>query len=675
MQIDLVKGAGRLWEDLTGSLYNHRNWEHSYKIRGDKITGYSKMRWSLSAYMLEKYWPEFPKGAIGTSSVAMWNDQRDVVPKNLHKKIASAIKSVARKSVKQNRSRWEDIMEEGFKTSGVSAAVDKTTTYVETNHGAGRPGHIFLDLSFEGSGIVEPSAARVATRTKTAGFSSWKCLGCHRSLLSMMAVDEHLTPKQAWMTDAVAIPEGGKLIKGEYDGYGKVGSKRLNYQDNISCWHEACWKKSGSPGYTRPSQNADDQGWFFEPRKYLSASPTGRDTAPPEHLKRPEDEGEDMSRWSDHQKIRKELMWKFEIKDPKVLWESIMVGLECNRTSQYHFFVLWQDKDTGEYVGGNAYGSFGNSPKSVLLMRDADQGKVEKKVKSKMRSKSRKYAPKDELIPNAWRPKWGSLELASASRVAELATRYAAAKTAGGAKKWVQYYAEQQIEGLLEMAEYDGWPPTRKKINDAVTDAGEVFWYDLQHGEVAGEQGDLIDVLKELRYPLNKIKVQDIWADDIPEYGSPEYKTYKWREIPITETPDPEDALQGLDSDTGEFSNQARSLMEKELARAIPALIKKTKAPAHAKTASTYWAVAFNTPVGDLAMPSDWFTDRAEDKYEFAQIGDGEYPMLERDTFDFSEVTVGPGRFSKDDEWEVKIIEKLLKARIIDKRDAEDAFR
>jgi len=276
--------------------------------------------------------------------------------------------------------------------------------------------------------MTQPSPARVARLTKTAGFSSWKCLGCHRSLLSMMAVDEHLTPKQAWMTDAVAIPEGGKLIKGEYDGYGKVGSKRLNYQDNISCWHEACWKKSGSPGYTRPSQNADDQGWFFEPRKYLSASPTSRDTAPPEHLKRPEDEGEDMSRWSDHQKIRKELMWKFEVKDPKVIWESIMVGLEGNRTSQYHFFVLWQDKDTGEYVGGNAYGSFGNSPKSVLLMRDADQGKVEKKVKSKMRSKSRKYAPKDELIPNGWRPRWGSLELASASRVAELAST----RTAGG---------------------------------------------------------------------------------------------------------------------------------------------------------------------------------------------------------------------------------------------------
>ena len=114
---------------------------------------------------------------------------------------------------------------------------------------------------------------------------------------------------------------------------------------------------------------------------------------------------------------------------------------------------------------------------------------------------------------------------------------------------------------------------------------GEAFWYGLaESGMVGNQRVGLLDVLKAFRYPLNKLpKVQDIWAKDIPEWKSPEYDTYKWREIPVTEAPHPEDELASLDADTGEFSGLARDLMEKELERAIPALIKKTKAPEIAK--------------------------------------------------------------------------------------------
>jgi hypothetical protein len=118
---------------------------------------------------------------------------------------------------------------------------------------------------------------------------------------------------------------------------------------------------------------------------------------------------------SDIDKIRHELQWKLGVKNPKVIAENVMVGRAGRRTQQYHYFVIWQDKATNEFVGANAYGTFGKSPRSVEIARDDDMAKVQRKVQAKIRKKSRDYETKPSLTPNQWRWKWG----ASASTVAD----------------------------------------------------------------------------------------------------------------------------------------------------------------------------------------------------------------------------------------------------------------
>jgi hypothetical protein len=116
---------------------------------------------------------------------------------------------------------------------------------------------------------------------------------------------------------------------------------------------------------------------------------------------------------TDIEKIEHELRWKFGLKDATMVFSQILVGLYGRRTSQYHFFAIYEDHDTGEFVGGNAYGTFGKAPKSVQLARDADIKKVKKKVQRKINKKMGDYGPKDDLLPNKWKTRgwrWGSAE-------------------------------------------------------------------------------------------------------------------------------------------------------------------------------------------------------------------------------------------------------------------------
>ena len=107
------------------------------------------------------------------------------------------------------------------------------------------------------------------------GFFSWDCRGCGHPMLSEYATN-HINN---WMRDVVVVEHDGNIVKGEYDGYGRVffnggwEGHELKYGpwvDNSTClnepgcWHKACWELAGKPTDYEPSAMSDDQGFFFE---------------------------------------------------------------------------------------------------------------------------------------------------------------------------------------------------------------------------------------------------------------------------------------------------------------------------------------------------------------------------------------------------------------------------
>lgn len=111
------------------------------------------------------------------------------------------------------------------------------------------------------------------------GFFSWNCRGCEHPLLSRWATDG----ANAWMQQAVVVEAEGRVLEGEYDGYGRVGDWPLRYGpwtddnaclNNPGCWHRACWDKAGNPADYSPSTMSDDQGFFFDPGDHDMKEPT-----------------------------------------------------------------------------------------------------------------------------------------------------------------------------------------------------------------------------------------------------------------------------------------------------------------------------------------------------------------------------------------------------------------
>lgn len=103
------------------------------------------------------------------------------------------------------------------------------------------------------------------------GFFSYECPGCSQSIRHPGACRE----ESRWMSKAVYIDSEGSRIKGEYDGYGRLGALDLgdNTTDKFALYHQACYKFLGEPSYTTPSKNARDQGHFvgdFDPREVMS---------------------------------------------------------------------------------------------------------------------------------------------------------------------------------------------------------------------------------------------------------------------------------------------------------------------------------------------------------------------------------------------------------------------
>ncbi|HLU31860.1 MAG TPA: hypothetical protein VK088_08855 [Acidimicrobiia bacterium] len=83
-----------------------------------------------------------------------------------------------------------------------------------------------------------------------------------------------ITPQTTWMVDAVVILENGSVIKGEYDGYGRVDSFDIYGAGEGTYWHQKCWEVAGSPtDYRGISDAAPDQGWFFRDGLYDDVTP------------------------------------------------------------------------------------------------------------------------------------------------------------------------------------------------------------------------------------------------------------------------------------------------------------------------------------------------------------------------------------------------------------------
>lgn len=103
------------------------------------------------------------------------------------------------------------------------------------------------------------------------GFFSWNCKECGHPLISHWRTNK----VNKWMRDAVVITQRGSIIKGEYDGYGRldgvditldlVWNKHGRAINNPACYHKACWEKAGRPDkYGKGSKMSADQGYFFD---------------------------------------------------------------------------------------------------------------------------------------------------------------------------------------------------------------------------------------------------------------------------------------------------------------------------------------------------------------------------------------------------------------------------
>lgn len=107
------------------------------------------------------------------------------------------------------------------------------------------------------------------------GFFSQECRGCEHSAISIHAANDANT----WMTNIVTLNPDGTTILGEYDGYGRIETTTGSIVEDAvgygaEIWHQDCWKATGSPAYTGPSPDSDDQGYFFEDADYNHQPPT-----------------------------------------------------------------------------------------------------------------------------------------------------------------------------------------------------------------------------------------------------------------------------------------------------------------------------------------------------------------------------------------------------------------
>jgi hypothetical protein len=85
------------------------------------------------------------------------------------------------------------------------------------------------------------------------------------------------------MERVVVLYPGHQVVEGDYDGYGRVETEDGTHETHKGwpmidpcLWHKACWEAKGRPyDLDRCSENAKDQGWFFEPGSHDLPEPRG----------------------------------------------------------------------------------------------------------------------------------------------------------------------------------------------------------------------------------------------------------------------------------------------------------------------------------------------------------------------------------------------------------------
>lgn len=95
------------------------------------------------------------------------------------------------------------------------------------------------------------------------GHFTYRCKHCGHDILDSQSTWKGLNE---WMSSAVVLTEDGSRIKGEYDGYGRVGSfDGDDLVDGDNVWvHEACWREAGKPDYEDydgPSAGSQHSGY------------------------------------------------------------------------------------------------------------------------------------------------------------------------------------------------------------------------------------------------------------------------------------------------------------------------------------------------------------------------------------------------------------------------------
>ncbi len=93
------------------------------------------------------------------------------------------------------------------------------------------------------------------------GFFSWNCKRCQMAIMNPYQVNE----ETSWLNDAVAITKDGSILKGSYDGYGRINDRDIcMYDFDFEMYHNACWELEGKPTeFTSPSKRANNQGHFI----------------------------------------------------------------------------------------------------------------------------------------------------------------------------------------------------------------------------------------------------------------------------------------------------------------------------------------------------------------------------------------------------------------------------
>jgi len=97
------------------------------------------------------------------------------------------------------------------------------------------------------------------------GFFSWDCKKCGKSMRSSCVAGDDLLSK------VIVLEKDGSILKGEYDGYGRVLTEYNEHEidfhgdEEPECYHQHCWEEAGKPTkWSESSECSYDQGFFID---------------------------------------------------------------------------------------------------------------------------------------------------------------------------------------------------------------------------------------------------------------------------------------------------------------------------------------------------------------------------------------------------------------------------